>query len=146
MPGKQLKVSFSNERLKEILQLRNTTLKEVSKQLEIPYNTLKYCSRHEKIMRNYLDDICKLLDISPDYLTYKYASKKRFKEYQNNEILDINDYLEMWLDQLNEKGFINNFFNENDDLTLKQELNDSLIKEVNKFIKNKQQKKGNNKR
>ena len=52
----------------------------------------------------------------------------------------------MWLDQLNEKGFINNFFNENDDLTLKQELNDSLIKVVNKFIKNKQQKKGNNKR
>ena len=68
MANKHRKISFSRERLKEILRHKNLTYKALADNTGINFETLHTAMTSKKIMPDHLDQICGFLRISSDYI------------------------------------------------------------------------------
>lgn len=68
MANKHRKISFSRERLKEILRHKNLTYKALADNTGINFETLHTAMTSKKIMPDHLDQICRFLRISSDYI------------------------------------------------------------------------------
>lgn len=62
------KVSILKPRLIQQIKRQHLTMRKVAKAIGVPYETLRQCVSKQKIMPDTLDKICRLLDVSPDYL------------------------------------------------------------------------------
>lgn len=65
------KVFINRQRLKNALKLKGISVPELSRQIGVPYDTLRYCIQREKIMPDILEEICKYLDVSSLYIQGK---------------------------------------------------------------------------
>ena len=69
------KVFINRQRLKNALKFKGISVPELSRQIGVPYDTLRYCIQREKIMPDILEEICKYLDVSSLYIQGKLTEK-----------------------------------------------------------------------